>query len=366
VSADRDHEHRDGDPRPEDELRPEVTGDELLAQSRDRPPDLVGTRPEWDPATLVPAKAPRAAAGRLWAPAGGEDAEVVPAAAAVADPEAAAGDAAAPAVPAVDAPRYSRYSARFQFLFGALIAVGAAAVVLLVAVIAGGGKDDTTIALRSGPAWSSWQPTATGLDAAGQIAEHVGHEYHLPNGKQLVIVTGGPLALGDLPATIAIQQPADQGGDIDFLDGSSVLYRMCGTQGLKCRVSGEPSPNRHMLLRREALELALYSFRYLGVSDAVVILPPGVLSPGTPVTKTTSTQTQALLFRRSQSDVQTAIVHPLVSTLTPKAPTIAGVSRSPDASLVTKLTNTKVFDSKFQLANQDLRAFLVLDPHPIG
>ena len=56
-------------------------GDETEAsfeQSRHRPPDLVGTRPEWDPAKLVPTETPRAAAGRLWAPAGKSgDTEVV-------------------------------------------------------------------------------------------------------------------------------------------------------------------------------------------------------------------------------------------------------------------------------------------------
>jgi hypothetical protein len=362
VSAD---EH---DPTTDDEaaeLRPEATTEEVVELGRNRPPDLVGTRPEWDPQTLVPAETPRAAAGRLWAPgAEGEedDTEALPAAAAVADAEEPA------AAPAVDTPRYSRYSARFQFLLGALIAVGAAAIVLLVAVVVGG-KDDNTIALRSGPAWSAWQPTASGVDAANQIAEHVGREYRLPNGQQLVGVTGGALELGDLPVTIAIQQPAAQGGNIDFVDGSGVLYRMCGTHGLDCAIGGTPSPNRHLLLRREALELALYSFRYLGVSETVVLMPPGQLQPTAAASSTLTAKkapSQALLFRRSEADVQSAIIHPLVSTLTQETPSIAGVSRAADARIVSALTNTKIFDSKFQLANQDLRAFLVLDPHPIG
>ena len=62
MSAENDPVH-DAE-RPEDEIRPEVVGEELLAQSRNRPPDLVGTRPEWDPETLVPSETPRAAAGR--------------------------------------------------------------------------------------------------------------------------------------------------------------------------------------------------------------------------------------------------------------------------------------------------------------
>jgi hypothetical protein len=220
--------------------------------------------------------------------------------------------------------------------------------------------------LRSRPAWSRWHPTAVGVDAARQIAEHVGHEYHQLDDRQLVIVTGGPVAVGALPATIAIQQPADQGGDIDLLDGSAVLYRMSGTHDRKGHVAGKPSPNLHLLLRREALELALYSFRYLGVSDAVVLLPPGVLSPDTPVTKAAGAQTQALLFRRSEADLQTAIVRPLAKTLARTTPSIAGVTTSRDATVVTKLTNAKLFDSRIQIDSQDLSAFLLLNPHPLG
>jgi hypothetical protein len=363
VSADDDTTGVSEDARPED-AEPEVTTDAVVEAGRNRPPDLVGTRPEWDPKRLVPSETPRAAAGRLWAPAGGEDTEALPAAA-DASPDAQDG-AGAQAAPAFEALRYSRYSARFQFLLGALVAVGAAAIVLLVAVIAGGGKSDsTTIALRSGPAWSDWHPTAVGLEAARQIAEHVSHEYHQPDRRQLVIVTGGPLALGALPATIAIQRPADQGGDIDLLDGSAVLYRMSGTHDRKGHVAGKPSPDLHLLLRREALELALYSFRYLGVSDAVVLLPPGVLAPDTPVTKAAGAQTQALLFRHSEAALQTAIVRPLKETLAHETPSIAGVNSSSDATRVTKLTNSNLFDSRFQVDTQDLSAFLLLDPHPL-
>jgi hypothetical protein len=284
--------------------------------------------------------------------------------------------AAAPAADASDgdddAPTSSRYSARFQFLLGALLAVGAAAVALLVVVAAGAGKDDNSIVLRPGPAWSSWRPTATGVDAAQQIAEHVGREYRLPNRKQLVSVDGGAMQIAGLPVTIAIQQPVDKGGDIDLVDdGVGVMYRLCGfnanSASTGCElVAGQPSPNRHMLLRREALELALYSFRYLGVSEAVVLLPPSVdtnaANSATGATTTTPAPSTALLFRRSQPDVQRALAHPLSATVASKTPTVGGVTRSPDASAVRDLTKTKVYRFKFQEANQDARAFLLLAP----
>jgi len=349
VSAENDE--------PNDEIRLEVKGDELLAQSRDRPPDLVGTRPEWDPETLKPTAVPRAAAGRLWAPAGeGEegDAEAVPADAA--EGAGAGATATATAAPAdADAPpRYSRYSARFQFLLGALIAIGAAAVVLLVAIAVGGKDDKNAIALRSGPAWSRWHPAGL-KDGPTEIAEHVGREYRLPDGKQLVAVTGGPLEIAGLPITVAIRKSAAQGGDIDLVDdGSGALYRLCGL-GPKCAIAeGKASTERHLLLRREALELALYSFRYLGVAEVAVFLPP----------KKGQSPTQAVFFRRSETDLATAVARPLDATLVNKTPSVTGVTRSPDAALVNTITTTKLFTFSFTQANQDARAFLVLDPLP--
>jgi hypothetical protein len=366
VSA--EHDTTDGDERPEPTESDVVADAEAsFEQSRHRPPDLVGTRPEWDPATLVPSETPRAAAGRLWAPAADGDTEALTADAATATATATQAATVAEDAPAAAAtPAYSRYSARFQFLLGALIAVGAAAIVLLVAVIAGD-KSDTTSALPKGPEWSDWQPAGSGVEAAEQIAEHVGREYRLPDGRQLVAVTGGALEVGGFPVTIAIQQPVAQGGDIDFVEGSGVLYRMCGLKGLNCLIGGKPSTNRHLLLRREALELALYSFRYLGVSEAVVILPPTVYKRVDTNAQlgTQKAPAQALLFRRSETDVQSALIRPLKTTLTARTPTVAGVTRSPDAQSVSALTNDKLFTSKFQLANQDARAFLVLDPLPI-
>ena len=279
-----------------------------------------------------------------------------------------------------DAPTYSRYSPRFQFLLGALLAVGAAAVVLLVLVLAGDTDNNKTVALRDTARWSEWRPTATGVEAAEQIADHVGDEYRLPSGRQLALVDGGPMQLAGLPVTIAIQQPLAKGGDIDIVDdGVGVMYRLCGTDPddvtEDCALPGEPSEDRLMLLRREALELALYSFRYLGVSEAVVMLPPAVdknapalngqatsaaataLSSDDPPAPST-----ALFFQRDQADVQRALSRPLTATLASKAPSVATVTRSSDAGAVQTLTKTKAYRFKFEEANQDAAWYMVLAP----
>ena len=80
-----------------------------------------------------------------------------------------------------------------------------------------------------------------------------------------------------------------QGGDIQVHDEKGVLYQLCGL-GPNCAIDrGKPSTERVLLLRREALELALYSLPLpQDVKQVVVLIPP---RPG-------KAQTVALYFRR--------------------------------------------------------------------
>jgi hypothetical protein len=199
-----------------------------------------------------------------------------------------------------------------------------------------------------GPTWSRWHPD--GDDATAEIADHVGREYHLASGEQLVVVTGGPLEVAGLPLTIALRQPADEGGDISLVDGKGVLYRLCGL-GPRCAIAtGKASTERHLLLRREALELALYTFRYTDADNVVAFLPP----------RRGKEPTQAIYFRRS--DVSSEVDRPLAATLTRTAPLPNTVDRSPDAAFVDRITLQRLYQFSLTQANQDDRAFLVLQP----
>lgn len=317
--------------------------DESAARDpRARPPDPAGTRPRHDPASLLPARP-------LGVTLPGEpepvDAEVVE--------EPREGDllperhapAAAPALASARAEE-PPYAPRFQFVLGALLAVGAAAVVAVVALILapGGGG-------RSGPAWSAWRPVAGKANGAQQIADHVAHYYRLPDRRQIVLVSAGPLEVAGLPLTVALRESADQGGNIVLYQGKGVLYRMCGL-GENCAIAtGRPSVQRTLLLRREALELALYSFRYLdGVQQVVVFLPP----------RKGQRPSNALFFRAS--DIHAEIERPLAATLTPRVPGVNNVTSWPDAALVNQLTTPTLFKFSLTPANQDNSAFLVLDP----
>jgi hypothetical protein len=336
---------------------PPLRGDD----PRRRPPDPAGTQPKFDPADLLPTRQP----GALWAehPIDREAAYLAPR-----RRPAPAGPTAA-AAPVAERRGDTRFAPRFQFITGALLAVAAAAIVLAVLIIVDNSSSTNERATGATEAWSPWQPAANGTDGPTQIAEHVGREYRLPDHTQLVAVTGGPLEIANLPVTVAIRETAAQGGDIKLVDGTGVLYRMCGLGVSECAIPGKPSVERQLLLRREALELALYSFRYLGVEQTVVFLPPMTITrPATGSSSSSSASTEkvnvALLFRRQDADVNALIGRPLSASLVRQTPTVTTVTSSPDAQLVNTVTGSKQFAFSFKESNQDARAFLVLDPLP--
>jgi hypothetical protein len=295
----------------------------------EEPSDPAGTQPKVDRDALLPARIERPQ------PPPSEPAAPLP------EPVAADGGAeVARPLPRHEAP----HAARFQFLLGALLAVGALAIAGLISAVGqtGVGRDG---GLAS---WSPWKPSADGLEGAQEIADHVGPQYRLSTGDQLVLVTGGPLEVADLPMRIAMR---DENGGVSIVDGDGVLYRLCGL-GPKCSIAkGTPSKSRHLLLRREALELALYSFRYLkGVDQVVVFMPP---PPG-------ADPDQALFFRRG--DVKGPLDAPLRATLEAPAPTVRNVAKARDAPLVNRITTRGLFNFSLTQGNQDANIFLVLEP----
>jgi hypothetical protein len=277
------------------------------------PWDPAGTRPKHDPESLLPV-----AADPLLPP----DADVV-------DSNAIDEDEAGDLLPerrraggaAVPAAKHSTYAPRFQFLTGALVAVGIAALVGIAVLVIG--PSTTT----PGPAWSPWKPTSGGVAGAAEIANHVAPEYR-ESGKQLVNIDANDLSFKGVPLTVALQTAPEQGGNIQIHGEKGILYQLCGL-GSTCAIDhGKPSTERGLLLRREGLELALYSFRYLkDVKQVVVLIPP---AKG-------KAQTIALYFQRDE--VRAQLSRPLTSSLVPKAPTVDTVTLSPDAAFVDRATD---------------------------
>jgi hypothetical protein len=130
------------------------------------------------------------------------------------------------------------------------------------------------------PPWSPWQPNEASRGVRQQeIASHVGSQYHLKGGKPLVhVVVRDPDASPNPIRDVAVARTLDPKQRSDVLavvdSAKTAMYILCG-DGPRCSIKeGKPSVARGAVLRREALELALYSFRYLDNTDSVVAFFP--------------------------------------------------------------------------------------------
>ena len=147
----------------------------------------------------------------------------------------------------------SEYAPRFQFMTGALSPSASPR-----SSASRSPSSASRPAATSGPAWSSWKPTSGGLQGATEIASHIAGAYR-DQGKQLVKVDANDISYKGIPLLVAMRKSAEEGGAIQVHDEKGVLYQMCGL-GVNCQIdSGKPSKERMLLLRREGLELALYT-----------------------------------------------------------------------------------------------------------
>jgi hypothetical protein len=262
-------------------------------------------------------------------------------------------DAARPAAPAALAP--SPFRSRFGFVVGALIGV-AFAVVGLGVVLA---LDASERAAPDG--WSDWRPAGEDeLAVAEQIADHVGVKYRLGDADQLVAVQSSGLELADRPLEIALRT-ASVGGDIELIEGHGVMYKLNGLGKDGSIPSGRPSEERLLLLKREALELALYTFRYADDVDMVVaLLPPS--PPKARQEQQTAGQLPpfpAMFFR--PGDLRGELGVPLESTLPAAPPRPEQIDlKKPEFKRIDALTRGNSFTASFQ-QGQDASLFLVLD-----
>ena len=212
---------------------------------------------------------------------------------------------------------------RFQFLFGALGALGICAIGVAVLLIS---------APKSTPAkpWSAWHPTNDGVDPAQQIAAHVAPNYKLDDGRQIVRITGGPPSLKGQPMTLG---EIRSGSNPHAWKATACCIGCAGAPATVQSRRASLQSSEGCCYSREALELALYTFRYVGgVNQVVVTIPPAP----------TSAAKHALMFR--SQDVATELGHPLTYTLAAVTPRVSQMDRSIDAPLVKELTGARLYD----------------------
>jgi hypothetical protein len=258
----------------------------------------------------------------------------------------------APEAPPPRAQGPAPFRARFGFVFGALAGIALCAAALAVVLATSSGDSDVKLAAH----WSRWQPESDEtLTAAQDIAEHVGAGYRRDNGDQLVNVQAGPIAVEGLPAGVAIRP---RGEAIELLDGAGLLYVFDGL-GDQGALAGKPTEQRGSLLRREALELALYTFRYLDdVTMVAVMLPPAPPKKGAGEDAEPAAR-RAVFYR--PGDLLPQLQVPLDRTLTAEAPRPSALS-SEEAAHIDSLTLKNLFISEWRSAAGGVPYLVLREP----
>ena len=259
------------------------------------------------------------------------------------------------------------HSLRFMALTAALVGIAIGAIGVAVAILVGDKS--------AGPQakWSSWTPPDDGVGGERDIANAVAPLYRATASTQLAVVTVQNFSDTGTGTQVALRSPND--GTLSALGGTTAVFNLCGL-GPNCAISaGTPSADRLLLLRREALELSLYTFKYVhGVQNVVSILPPGhalsvttaKLTAKPPKKAGSSSKSSPLMMavafqRRS---LQPFLSRPLRQTLPEEVPpTPTTIGQAPEAELVSVLTAQALFKQQVIQA-QDGSNVLVLDPLP--
>jgi hypothetical protein len=255
---------------------------------------------------------------------------------------------------------------RFKWAVAGLFAVALCA---LAAALILSSTGDTSRA--NGGDWSTFSPSDTGLSGAQEIADYVAPYYRASPSDQLAVVTAVNLNNPNNPLQVAVPASGNSGGLVPLSSSNTIVYNMCGTGSTNCSIGvGQPSAARLLLLRREALELALYTFKYLdNVQSVVTILPPGHTVQGCtgicpkPQTNTTTKPLDvALAFDRNE--LKPWLDRPLHTTLPETLPpTVSEMQNAPEAELVSIITAHGLFSERTEQA-QDGSTVIVLSPLP--
>jgi hypothetical protein len=228
-----------------------------------------------------------------------------------------------------------------------------AAVYLVLAIVAGAaiGSFIVLIARPDTPppaAWSSFEPDGSSAARLHQIVDTIPPKYRRKDGSQLVSVSvSDPQAQvtgsdGQSLITVPVNRIAfEQGGDFHVVDtGGALQFTLCG-HGPNCAIdTGTASIDRYQLVQRQALELALYTFKYVdGVSSVAVLLPPSRTTTDTSGTTPEVLRTALFLQR---SDVDAELARPLRTTLAPGAP-VLGETDARDLGSIQRLSEPHIY-----------------------
>jgi hypothetical protein len=267
-----------------------------------------------------------------------------------------------------DVPRVEHpHAPKFRVVTAVLVGIAVAAIAIAV-VLASRGSNRASIVTTAH--WSSWTPDNSGKTGVSEIAQYVSPYYRVSGSRQLDVIS--PMRLAQSSAagtttgsglTVAVNESSAGKQSLGLLNGTTIAYEVCGLGAKSCELAGTASINRMLLLRREALELALYTFEYIsGSQNVVVVLPPGhtVTTGGTQQKGVTV----ALIFLRR--NLQPWLNVPLARTLEAYPPALSGLnvwSKTQEAAFVDQVTAHSLFSSQTE-ALQEGGSALVLTPLP--
>jgi hypothetical protein len=245
----------------------------------------------------------------------------------------------------------SGFGARFAFIYGGLGAIFVASLVGLVLVA-------RQPSAPKPPPWSTWKPqTSSTANMTKEITDHVAAQYRLsPSGDQLLaIIPSKPeitrnTKVSDV-STIAIRTSASsQNFSRIIATKGNVQLQLCGL-GSECSIErGTATAARERLTRREALEIALYTFKYVpSVNALIAYMPP---PPG---------QTPQTLLYLERANLSDQLKQPLVRTLPLSKPPLPAQPDSKESSTIDRLTLPVEYSFGYQPLSNGTDA-LILTP----
>jgi hypothetical protein len=245
----------------------------------------------------------------------------------------------------------SGFGSRFAFVYGGLGAILVASIVGLVVVARQPGAPTP-------PPWSTWKPVTTGTaNRTKEIADHVSSQYKLnASGDQLVaVIPSEPEITRNTKvssvSTIAIRtSSSSQNFSRIIPTKGTVQAQLCGL-GSECAITrGTASAARERLVRREALELALYTFKYVpSVNALIAYMPP---PPG---------QTPSTLLYLERANLADQLDKPLSKTLPLARPPLPSQPDSKESATIDRLTLPVEYGFGYQPLTSDTDA-LILTP----
>jgi hypothetical protein len=200
--------------------------------------------------------------------------------------------------------------------------------------------------------WSSYKPAGSDVyDRAQNMVDHVAPKYRY-GGEPIAVVQAQPLLYRDavVDGIAFLKPPLRQvGGRITDFEpsGSTIAYVFCG-QAQSCALPQAGAGQIGLLLQRESLELALYTFKYWPDVGSIVTLLP------------TNGNTAAAVYLKRRH-VERFLDRPLNRTLPNHDDLTADSLTNAERATIDRVVVNNTFASRFEQAPNGRTVLLLSD-----